>query len=433
MGLADDDMISENSQKPRNFFTMPQFSFSILKIPDFRLLVLARMFCHMGLQALAVTVGWQIYSLTKSEFLLGLIGLTEAIPAILSALFSGYIVDISTPQRVYKYCVGALVLNLMFMLMIGGEFIPMSHDFLIPLLFIGVFISGIARSFMMPAYFSITPQIVERKDYAAAGAWTNAAFQIALILGPILSGLVYGFYGARAAWFLPVTFMTLGLLCVISFKNLRLYEKSVMQETAIKSIIEGWKFIIHHKMLLTVMAVDMFAVMFGGAVAMLPAFADKILHVGPEGLGLLRTAPALGAILAALYFAVRPMVIFTLPRMLWSVAAFGICMIGFGLSTSFVLSMVFLALSGLFDTISVVIRTTLKQILTPDNMRGRVSAISSMFVVSSNEIGAFESGLAARFMGLVPSVVFGGAMSLVVVGMTAFLTPKLRKAVIRGD
>jgi MFS family permease len=379
---------------------------------------------------MAVIVGWQIYSLTHSLFLLGLIGLTEAVPAILASLFSGYVVDISTPQRVYKYCVGALVINLLFMLVIGGEFLDLPHSTLIPLIFLGTFVSGLARSFMMPSYFSLTPQIIERKDYSAASGWTNAGFQIAVITGPLLAGLVYGFYGVRAAWMLPVTFMALGFLCIISMKNLRLYEKVDRKETAFQNIVEGWKFIIHHRMLLTVMAVDMLAVLFGGAVAMLPAFADQVLHVGPEGLGVLRTAPALGAILAALYFAVYPMKTFPLTRMLWSVGAFGICMIGFGLSTSFLLSIFFLSLSGLFDTISVVIRTTLKQILTPDAMRGRVSAISSMFVISSNEIGAFESGSAARIMGLVPSVVFGGIMTLIVVGTTHLITPNLRKTII---
>jgi hypothetical protein len=227
--------------------------------------------------------------------------------------------------------------------------------------------------------------------------------------------------------------MSLAFLCIINIKNIRLYDKIQTGQPAIKNIIEGGKFIITHRMLLTVMAVDMFAVLFGGAVAMLPAYASEILHVGPEGLGILRTAPAFGAILAALYFAVRPMQTFPLVRMLWTVGAFGVCMIGFGLSTSFILSILFLAISGLFDTISVVIRTTLKQILTPDNMRGRVSAISSMFVISSNEIGAFESGTAARLMGLVPSVVFGGAMTLMIVTMTYILTPNLRKKIIDNN
>jgi len=405
-------------------------SYDILKNPNFRLLVLTRMLCNMALQSLSVIVGWQVYTLTESPFMLGLIGLTEAIPAIIGSLFSGYIVDISTPHHIYKTCIGILVLNMMFLLTIGGDFFNLPHATLIPLLFLGIFVSGVARSFMMPAYFSITPQIVDKKDYAASNAWTNTGFQISAISGPILAGLIYGFYGATSAWFLPVSFMCLGFLCVISFKNLREYEKFENKESVIENIVDGWKFIIHHRMLLTVMAVDMFAVLFGGAVAMLPAYAAQILHIGPEGLGVLRTAPGIGAIFTALYFALRPMRTFPLTRMLWAVAGFGVCMIGFGLSTSFFLSLFFLALSGLFDTVSVIIRGTLKQILTPDHMRGRVSAISSMFIISSNEIGSFESGVAARAMGLVPSVVFGGIMTLIVVGTTFAITPKLRKTLI---
>jgi MFS family permease len=318
-----------------------------------------------------------------------------------------------------------------FMLMIGGEFLHLPHETLVPLLFLGIFISGVARSFMMPAHFSITPQIIDRKDYSAANAWANTGFQISAICGPILAGLVYGFYGVTSAWILPISFMTLGFCCVISFKNLRQYEKFEQIGSAFKNIIDGWKFIIQNRMLLTVMIVDMVAVLFGGAVALLPAFADEILEVGPEGLGLLRTAPGIGAIFTALYFALRPMTIFPLTRMLWAVSGFGVCIIGFGLSTSFYLSIFFLALSGLFDTISVIIRVTLKQLLTPDNMRGRVSAISSMFIISSNEIGAFESGVVAKLMGLAPSVVFGGLMSLIVAGTTYIVTPNLRKTIIK--
>ena len=402
-------------------------SYDILKSPNFRLLVMTRMLSNMALQSLSIIVGWQIYSITNSTLMLGLIGLTEAIPAIIGSLFSGYLVDISTPHKVYKICIGILVLNLLFMMTIGGEFLHLPHDTLIPLLFLGIFVSGIARSFTMPSYFSITPQIVEKKDYAAANAWTNTGFQISAIGGPILAGFVYGFYGVSAAWILPVTFMTLAFFCVISLKNLRQYQKFDTKESAFRNIVDGWKFIIHHRMLLTVMALDMFAVLFGGAVAMLPAFASQVLHIGPEGLGILRTAPGIGAILAALYFALKPMRTFPLSRMLWAVAGFGVCMIGFGLSTSFLVALFFLALSGLFDTVSVIIRGTLKQLLTPDNMRGRVSAISSMFIISSNEIGSFESGVAARAFGLVPSIIFGGAMTLLVVASTYLLTPELRK------
>lgn len=406
-------------------------SISVLKLPNFRLLVLTRMLCHIGLQALGVIVGWQIYTLTQSYFLLGLIGLAEAVPAIIASFFSGYAVDISTPHKVYKFCLIALIANMAFLMMVGGNYLSLDNHTQVALLFFGTFISGLARSFMMPSYFSMTPQIVERKDYSSASAWGNAGFQIAVISGPILAGLIYGFCGVRSAWIIPVTAMTLAMLSLININGLRPLERfDTSHNSPLQNIIDGWKFIITHRMLLTVMAVDMFAVLFGGAVAMLPAFADQILKVGPEGLGLLRTAPAFGAILAAIYFAIKPMRTFPLPRMLLTVAAFAICMIGFGLSTSFYLSMFFLALSGLFDTIGVVIRTTIKQILTPDHMRGRVAAISGMFVISSNELGAFESGVAARIMGLVPSVVFGGIMSLTVAGVAYLVTPKLRKTII---
>lgn len=405
-------------------------SFHILKNPNFRLLVLTRMLTNMGLQAVAVIVGWQIYTLTNSALMLGLIGLTEAIPAIIGSLFSGYIVDRTAPHKVFLVCLGVLSLNMFYLLIAGGGFFDVSNDMTVTLLFVGIFVSGMARSFMMPSYFSIMPQIIEKKDYSGATAWTNAGFQMSAIGGPILAGLVYGFHGVGAAWILPVSFVSLGFLCLLSMKNLRVYEKMEQVGNAFQNIIEGWKFIIHHRMLLTVMAVDMLAVLFGGAVAMLPAYADQILHVGPEGLGVLRTAPGIGAIFTALYFAVRPMKTFPLNRMLWAVAGFGLCMIGFGISTSFYISLFCLALSGFFDTISVIIRGTLKQILTPDHMRGRVSAISSMFIISSNEIGAFESGIAARAMGLVPSVIFGGIMTLAVVGATYFVTPNLRKKII---
>lgn len=402
-------------------------SYDILKNPNFRLLVATRMMSNMALQSLAVVVGWQVYKLTNDPLMLGLIGLTEAIPAIIGSLFSGYVVDISTPHHIYKTCIAVLVLNLTFLMAVGSNFFSLPHSALIPLLFLGIFVSGVARSFMMPAFFSIMPQIIEKKDYAAANAWINTGFQISAISGPILAGLIYGFYGVSAAWILPVSFMTLGFLCVNSMKDLREYQKFDTKESVIENIVDGWKFIIQNRMLLTIMALDMFAVLFGGAVAMLPAFAAQVLHVGPEGLGVLRTAPGIGAILAAIYFAIRPMRTFPLSRMLWAVAGFGVCMIGFGLSTSFILSIVFLAFSGLFDTVSVIIRGTLKQLLTPDHMRGRVSAISSMFIISSNEIGSFESGVAARALGLVPSVVFGGLMTLAVVATTYWITPELRK------
>lgn len=409
---------------------MSKLSFSVLKIWDFRLLVLTRIFTHMALNCQAVIVGWQIYSLTKSEFMLGLTGLAEAVPAIIAALFSGHIVDTSSPQKIFILSLAALTLNTFMLLLVGGGHLSLDDNHIIAMIFVGIFISGLARSFIMPSTFAILPQTVERMDYSAAAAWLNTAFQFAVIIAPALAGMAYGFSGPAGAWIFPTAFLALSLLCSLNFRNLRPYVRPEQKEAAIKSIKAGWRFILDNPLILSIMAVDMMAVLFGGAVAMLPAYADQILHVGPEGLGLLRSATAIGAIVTALYFSIYPMKKFSLNRLLIVAGGFGACMIGFGLSTSFLLSMFFLALSGAFDSISVIIRSTIKQILTPDAMRGRVSSVNSMFVISSNEIGAFESGTAARLMGLVPSVVFGGVMTLIIVGTTTLLTPRLRKIVI---
>ncbi len=409
-------------------------SVDVLKLRDFRLLMAVRMCGMMALQAQAVIVGWQVYSITKSPFMLGLTGLTEAVPAILCAFFSGHIVDISRPHRVYLACVAALALNTLLLLLLAGDIVHVPGGNILPWIYGGVFFSGVARSFIMPASFSLLPRIVPRADIPSASAWLSSGFQIAAISGPAIAGLIYGGYGARAAWFLPVAFMSAAfvLLAAMSLTP-RQYRSAELREPTMKSIRAGWKFIFTHPVLLSVMTLDMFAVLFGGAVAMLPAYADQVLHVGSEGLGALRAAPAIGAIITALILALKPFKVIRASTLLWVVAGFGVAIIGFGLSTYFWLSMAFLAVSGAFDSISMVIRSTLMQLLTPDAMRGRVSAVNSMFIISSNEIGAFESGVAARFLGLVPSIIFGGVGTLLVVAAVATLSPKLRRLEVRTD
>jgi hypothetical protein len=203
-------------------------------------------------------------------------------------------------------------------------------------------------------------------------------------------------------------------------------KKEAHRPPAMKNIREGWVFLLQNRSLLALMGLDMLAVLFGGAVAMLPAFADQILHIGAEGLGVLRAAPALGAVMTGLFFALRPLQVITAKRLLFVVAGFGISMVGFGLSPHFIPALLFLALSGAFDSVSMIIRGTLMQLLTPDHMRGRVSAVNSMFIISSNELGAFESGVAASLFGLAPSIVIGGMGTLVVVTAIAALSPKFR-------
>lgn len=393
-------------------------SFAVLRHNNFRLLLLTRMGAIMAMQAQAVIVGWQVYSITKDPFLLGLTGLVEAVPALFCALFAGHFVDISQPQRIYRACYAVMLLNTFALLMVAGGYIPMAEDHMLIFIFVGVFISGLARSFGMPAAFSILPKIVPRAEMPAAQAWQSSAFQIGAISGPAIAGLIYGGYGAHGAWLFPVTLLTLSFIMVMALK-LPAHERSKNPPKAFESIREGWMFILTNRTLLIIMTIDMFAVLFGGAVAMLPAFADQVLHIGAEGLGALRAAPALGAVFTALVFALRPMKVISARRLLFVVTGFGLCMIGFGLSQYFWLSMLFLGLSGAFDSVSMIIRGTLMQLLTPEHMRGRVSSVNSMFIISSNEIGAFRAGVMTAWIGLVPSVLFGGLMTLGVAGFAA--------------
>jgi MFS family permease len=304
----------------------------------------------------------------------------------------------------------------------------------IPWIFTGIFISGFARSFIMPSSFTLLSQIASRKQISGASAWFSSGFHIAAVTGPAIAGVIYGAYGPHIAWLFPVAFMLLafGLLPAMTLSP-RQYKNAATREPVVQSIKTGWRFIFQNRTLLSVMALDMFAVLFGGAIAMLPAYADQILHVGSEGLGALRAATAVGAGLTAVILGARPLSVMRGSTLLWTIAGFGFCIIGFGISHIFWLSFLMLALSGAFDSVSMIIRSTLMQLLTPDNMRGRVSAVGSMFIISSNEIGAFESGTAAALLGLMPSVVFGGIGTLIVVAMTALLSPKLRRTAVTAE
>jgi MFS family permease len=400
---------------------------------EFRLLLLTRMFALSALQAQAVVIGWQIYTLTRDPLLLGLAGLMEAVPAIASALFAGYIVDHSRPQRVYLYSLLALTVNTFLLFLIGGGLVPLATAHFVPLAYAGIFFSGFARAFIMPASFSLLGQIVPKRDISSASAWMSTGFQAAMIVAPAVAGVIYGGYGPLAAWLMPMALMAAAAFMMFGIKAAPYIRPEKMREPAIKSIKEGWAFIIRTPVLLGAMSLDMLAVLFGGAMALLPAFATDILQVGSEGLGALRGAPAAGAVIMALILAVKPMRTIPVTRLLWVVVGFGISMIGFGLSTSFWLSLFFLVLSGVFDSVSMVIRQTLMQLLTPDHMRGRVSSVNSMFIISSNELGAFESGALARLIGLVPSVVIGGVGTLIVAAGCAWLSPSMRKTIIHTD
>lgn len=405
-----------------------KYSFALLSVKDFRLLLYVRVLSFMALQAQDVVIGWQVYSLSHSVFMLGLVGLAEALPALAGAFYAGHAVDVGKPYRIYLACIAALTANGIALFLFAGGIIRESDTILLTLLFVGIFISGLARSFITPSSYSLIPQVVPRADIPKASAWIGSGFQFAAVTGPAVAGLVYGLYGVCVAWLIPTLLMTTALLLLFPMSvSIQNYQSRATHEPTLKSILAGWHYVMARPALLSVMALDMFAVLFGGAVAMLPAYADQILHIGSQGLGVLRAAPAMGAIASALFLTRHPMQRVYGATLLWVVAGFGVCIIIFGLSHSFTLSLVALVASGAFDSVSVVIRTTLVQLLTTDDMRGRVSALNSMFIISSNEIGAFESGLAAKLLGLVPSVVFGGVMSLLVVAITTYVSPSLRR------
>ncbi|MBI5403422.1 MAG: MFS transporter [Ignavibacteriae bacterium] len=401
-------------------------AFNALKISEFRNYTLARLFITLGTQMQAVIVGWQIYQITKDPFSLGLIGLAEAIPSILTALISGHIVDTSDRKKILMSSFILMFFCSSSLLFISTDIVSFVTDYKVISIYSIIFISGIARGFSMPSAFALLGQIIPKDLYPNAISWNTTTWQIGAVAGPAIGGLMYGYFGVTISYISVVSMAFIAILLISTISK-----KTVPDITGGNTLKErlsaGIKFVFANKIILSAMSLDMFAVLFGGAVAMLPVYAGEILSAGAEGLGMLRAAPSVGAVLMALFLTHKPPTSNAGRNLLLCVAGFGLCIIGFGLSHSFILSLLLLALSGMFDSVSVVIRQTIIQLKTPENMKGRVSAVNSIFIGSSNEIGAFESGLAAKIMGVVPSVIFGGLMTLVVVTVVFFASPSLRK------
>ena len=397
--------------------------YASLRIPDFRRLLLSHGSLTVAREAQIVVVGWQVFELTHDPLALGLIGLAEALPFIAVALYAGHVADRTERRMVAIGGTVALVLSAIALLLL--TILPGAiHGSRIWPVYVIVALSATARSFMRPAVFALSASIVPRELYANAVAWRSSSWHLAAVAGPAAGGLLYGFSGPALAYGVVIGVMTVSLAAMIAVSH---RERPIPDDVPLgESLLSGIRFLWREPVLLAAMTLDLFAVLFGGAVALLPAFA-KLLEAGPQGLGLLRAAPAAGSILMGLWIAHRPPWRHAGFAMLASVAAFGVCMIGFALSRELWLSFALLFLSGVFDNVSVVIRSTLLQTRTPDNMFGRVSSVNQIFIGSSNEIGAFESGVAARLLGVVPSVVIGGCMTLFVVAITAWRAPQLRK------
>ncbi len=376
-------------------------------------------------EAQIVVVGWQVFELTRDPLTLGLIGLAEALPFIAVALYAGHMADRVERRSLALAGTFGLAVSAVALLILTLTPGAVTAQHVWPV-YVVVSLSALARSFTRPAFFALTAAVMPRELYPRAVAWRTSSWHLAAVVGPAAGGLLYGFAGPAAAYATVVGGMSVSLAVIGSVSHRAKPEAPVEQVPLSESLRSGVRFVWNDPVLLGAMTLDLFAVLFGGAVALLPAFA-QLLDAGPEGLGLLRAAPAIGSIATGVVIAHRPPVKRAGFALFASVAAFGGCMLLFALSRQFWLSFAILVASGSFDNVSVVIRGTLLQTRTPEHLLGRVAAVNQIFIGSSNELGAFESGVAARLLGVVPSVLFGGVMTLLVVGITAWRIPKLRQ------
>ncbi|MEO6347859.1 MAG: MFS transporter [Aquaticitalea sp.] len=418
-----------NEQKP-----IKKDPYAALRIKEFNIFLLVRFCLVFAWSMQFIIIEWEVYSITKNPLSLGIIGLMEVIPALSMALFAGHIVDQKEKRGLLMKCIiGFSVISLGLFLLTWPKVVSgWSTDTVLYGIYFLVFLGGLVRAFIGPTVFSLIALIVPKKLYPNAATWSSSTWQIASVVGPALAGLSIGWIGVHWSMCLVFGFALFALLNL-----LRIPEKPILNpkigEPIFESLKEGIKYVYRTKAIFGAITLDMIAVLFGGAVALLPIFAQDILKVGSEGFGVLRAAPAVGAFLTMLVTAYIPISKNAGMKLLAAIFGFGICIIVFGLSSIFWISVLALFFSGVTDGVSMVIRQTILQLKTPDHMRGRVASVNSMFVGSSNELGAFESGVTAKLMGTVTAVVFGGVMTLITVVTTGIALPSFRTLDLRKD
>ena len=406
--------------------------YAALRIKEFNIFLALRFVLVFAWSMQFIVVEWQVYSLTKDPLSLGLIGLMEIIPALGMALFAGHIVDQKEKRNLFLCIIALFSLISLGLFLISSDSISWDKKTILYSIYAFVFFGGLLRSFFGPTIFSLIALIVPQKVYPNASTWSSSTWQMASILGPAIGGFTINWIGVH--WSLSIIFI---LVMIALFLGSLISRKPVMNpkigEPVLQSLKEGVRFVFNTKAILGALTLDMVAVLFGGAVALLPIFAQDILKVGSEGFGILRAAPAVGAFLTMLITAYIPISKNAGLKLLIAIFGFGLSIIAFGLSTIFWVSVVALFFSGVTDGVSMVIRQTILQLKTPDHMRGRVASVNTMFVGSSNELGAFESGVTAKLMGTVTAVVFGGSMTILTVLTTGIISPSFRKLDLESD
>jgi MFS family permease len=399
-----------------------------MRIPEYRNLMLGRFLFIMGLRMMGTLVGWWVYELTNDPFAIGLIGLSEVIPAVSLSLYAGHIIDISEKRKLLLTGVSLYLLCASLLLLLSTHFSAqfLSNHWITFCIYIIIFFTGIFRSFTGPSFGTMVASIVPKNILQNATTWNQGIWLSASVIGHASVGFFIAGFGNSASLGIIVF-----LVCVGLFFMWRIKPKPPLNERGekktLESVKEGIRFVLKTKEVLGALSLDLFAVLFGGAVAMIPVFAKDILKVGAVGFGWLNAASDIGSILVIVLLTIFPLKKQQGRKLFFAVGSFGICILVFAISSSFWISFVALLLSGIVDGVSVVIRGTILQLKTPDNMRGRVMSVNSMFINSSNELGQFESGVAAKLLGVVPSVVFGGCMTIFVVVTTWFKAPALRK------
>ncbi|WP_233506634.1 MFS transporter [Flavobacterium sp. AG291] len=398
-----------------------------LKIKEFQSFLSIRFGLIFALNMQITIIYYWVYHITNDKLSLGLVGLAEVIPAIGCSLFSGHFVDLNEKRKMVLFCIVsyAIIAVCLFTLTTPFSLDELGVNTTLYFIYFLVFCGGIVRSFMGASVFSLFALIVPRKNFANATSWGSMAWQTGSMLGPLAAGLAIALDGVLAGMFTVVIILLLLLVPILSIKTKPILKKE--KEPMLQSLTQGIRFVLKTPVLLGAQLLDMFSVLFGGAVALLPVYQKEILHVDEVGFGLLRSAPGVGAMLTLAILAFLPLKTYPGRKLFVAVTGFALCIIGFGLSTNFILSFAFLLFSGMFDAVSVVIRSTILQLVTPDDMRGRVGAVNTIFVSSSNELGDFESGVMAHWLGTVRAVVAGGCLTLGVIAITFFSAPQLRK------
>ncbi|CAN1551251.1 ProP Permeases of the major facilitator superfamily [Flavobacteriaceae bacterium] len=408
--------------------------YAALRFKEFNTFLLIRFAMVFAWSMQFIIIEWEVYRITKSALSLGIIGLMEIIPAIAVSLFAGHFVDQNEKKGLLLKCIlGFSVISLgLFLITLPEIANGISTNTILYIIYFLVFLGGIVRSFIGPTVFSLLALIVPKSAYSNAATWSSSVWQVGSVVGPAVAGFSIHLIGVHWSLSLVLAFSVFALLLLTQIEKKPILNPKI-GEPVMESLKEGVKFVFNNKTILSALTLDMAAVLFGGAVALLPIFALDILKVGPQGFGFLRAAPAIGAILTMFFTAYVPVNKNAGMKLLTAIFLFGVCIIIFGLSTTFWVSLLALFFSGVVDGISMVIRQTILQLKTPDHMRGRVASVNSIFVGSSNELGAFESGLTAKLMGTVTAVVFGGSMTLIIVLFTGFLSPEFRKLDLTKD